>query len=172
MPADTAGIYAANEGDALTLRAFDGDRAIAFNSTVLRSCVQPYQYLHLSYPQRLEQVVVRHSRRLNVERDSLLLDGAQEVPVRVLNLSMTGALLAGPVGAATLGATVGLKTTLPFKGLGDQPLNLDATVRNIKDEVEGVQTRSLYGVAFNDLPVAMDIVLRAFVFERLYSREA
>lgn len=171
MPADTAGIYQAKEGEALTLRAFDGDRAIAFNCTVLRNCVHPYHYLHLSYPQQLEQVVVRRYRRLNIERDSLLVrePPASPLPVRLVNLSITGALLVGPVGVLLPGMPVRLETTLAFEGLDDQPLTLSATVRNIKDDGEGADASTLYGIEFHDLEPTTVLTLRAFVFERLYS---
>lgn len=171
MPADSAGIYPAKEGDALTLRAFDGDRAIAFRCTVLRNCVHPYSYLHLSYPLQLEQVVVRRSRRLDIERASMLVRDppAAPLPVRLVNLSITGALVIGPVAALSAGVSVSLETSLAFEGLDDQVLALRASVRNVKEEGEGAEAHGLYGLEFHDLKPAAVLTLRAFVFERLYS---
>ena len=174
VPTDAGGAYAAKEGDALTLRAFDGDRAIAFGCTVLRHCLQPYPYLHLSYPRQLEQVVVRHSRRLDIDRESRLLrePPAAALPVRLLNLSVTGALLSAPAGVLATGMPVRLETTLSFEGLDDQPVTLAAVVRNSKDEGEGSETRSLCGIEFQGLEPAAVLALRAYVYEQLYTGAA
>lgn len=165
---------AAKEGDVFALRAFDGDRAIAFSCTVLRGCVHPYPYLHLSYPRQLEQVVVRRARRLDVERPSLLLrePPASPLPVQLQNLSVSGALLEAPVGALAVGAPVRIETALDFDGLADQVLVLDGSVRNIKDDGTSGIGRCLYGIEFGELPPAVVLTLRAFVFERLYSHTA
>ena len=45
------------EGRAVLARSFSGEQARGFTCMVMRSCTQPYAYLHLSYPSKIETAV-------------------------------------------------------------------------------------------------------------------
>jgi c-di-GMP-binding flagellar brake protein YcgR len=55
------------DGQIFEVRIFNGDDALAFSSMVIRSCQEPYPYVHLSYPERIEHVLVRNARRTRLK---------------------------------------------------------------------------------------------------------
>src|SRR6185436_8138552 len=93
------------EGRAVTVRSFASDQAHGFSSVVLRSCVQPYPYLHLTFPQKLENLAERQAARVRsaiaINVHGLTGDAAgRDTPGVIRDISNTGAnvLTGGPIG--------------------------------------------------------------------------
>lgn len=55
------------EGQPFVVRMMVGNRIVGFATTVMRTCSRPYAYLHLSYPEEMEQIVVRQAQRISVK---------------------------------------------------------------------------------------------------------
>ena len=55
------------EGQPFVARVMIGNRIVGFATTVLRSCAVPYRYLHLSYPDEMEQITVHKAQRVRVK---------------------------------------------------------------------------------------------------------
>ena len=164
-------ILPVREGRAVVVRMFSGEHAQGFTCTVLRSCSQPYEYLHLSYPRKVEQVRIRKSSRV---RTALAVGvrgaegGAQDVPAVIRDISSTGAqlLASGPVGKP--GERVVVRARLPIETLGDQPVDLPAQIRNVQEDtpVKGSLWRFRCGIEFAPLDAQTTLVLRAYLYER------
>ncbi|HRQ48488.1 MAG TPA: flagellar brake protein, partial [Rhodocyclaceae bacterium] len=52
------------ENEVLIVRAFSRQSAFAFNCSILRVCKLPFDYLHLSFPRRIQGTVIRKSTRV------------------------------------------------------------------------------------------------------------
>jgi c-di-GMP-binding flagellar brake protein YcgR len=161
---------AIREGRAVLARSYSGDEARGFTCTVLRSCTHPYAYLHLSYPQKLENMAERQASRV---RSALAVGvrtagGAADVPGVIRDVSDTGAqvLASGSVGKA--GDRIVIRTRLPLEVIGDQPVDLPAVIRNVQDEtqVKGSLWRYKCGVEFEPLDTQTTLILRAYLYER------
>lgn len=161
------------EGRALLVRSFASDQAHGFSSVVLRSCVQPYAYLHLTFPQKIETMAERQAARvrsaLAISIHGLTGEAAgRDTPGVIRDISNTGAqiLAAGPVGKS--GERVLIRTRLPLDALGDQPVELPALIRNAQDEadIKGSMWRVRCGVEFEPLDTQSTLVLRAYLYER------
>jgi c-di-GMP-binding flagellar brake protein YcgR len=119
------------EGRAVLARSYSGDEARGFTCTVLRSNSQPYPYLHLSYPSKIEPVVERQSSRV---RSALaisvhVVDGdyaGRDVPAVIRDISNTGAQLLASAAAGRSGDRVQIRARFPLDVLGDQPVDLPA----------------------------------------------
>lgn len=87
------------DGQRFVVRMLHGSDVQGFISTVLRSAVQPYPYLHLSYPSEIESIVVRNAERVDTNLNALVRNTADPDidmhwhPVRIKDLSITGARL-------------------------------------------------------------------------------
>ena len=46
------------------MRSFSGQNAFAFASTITRICKIPCEYLHLSFPDTIEAIVIRKATRI------------------------------------------------------------------------------------------------------------
>ena len=161
------------EGRAVLARSYSGETARGFTCVVLRACVQPYPYLHLSYPNKVETMVERQSSRV---RSALAVSvrpadaGAdtKDVPAVIRDISLTGAqlLAAAPVGKS--GDRIVVRARLPIKRIGDQAIDLPSLVRNAQDETQVKDTLWHFrcGVEFDALDAQTTLVLRAYLYER------
>jgi len=160
------------EGQVFIARAFSRGRVWAFTCRVLRSCVQPYSYLHLSYPDELQHIVVRKSRRINVMLSGTvgnLVTGATQ-PCSIVDLSITGSMIETREPVAKVGHNIALAMTLPIEQVGDRNVRVEAMCRSVAGEREELN-RIRYGLEFNKLDVPAQLLLRAFMYDQLYDRE-
>lgn len=164
---------AVREGRVVLVRSYSGLHAQGFTCTVLRSCTQPYEYLHLSYPRKVEQVKIRKSNRVRTAlavsvRPAASTGDAPDVPAVIRDISVTGAQLLSSAPAGKSGDIVLIRARLPLDTLGDQPIELPALIRNAQDEAEvkGSLWRYRCGVEFQPLDTQATLVLRAYLFDR------
>lgn len=161
---------AVRDGRAVLARSFSGEHARGFTCMVLRAQTQPYAYMHLSYPTKVETMLERQSSRV---RSALAVGvrpdgGDAELPAVIRDISITGAqlLASGPVGQS--GGRVLIRARLPVAKIGDQPVDLPALIRNAVEET-GVRDslwRYRCGVEFEPLDAHTTLVLRAYLYER------
>lgn len=158
------------EGRAVLVRLYAGEEARGFTATVLRAATQPYAYLHLSYPTKIEPMSERQASRV---RSALAITvraaaGERETPAVIRDISGTGAqvLAGGPIGRA--GDRILIRARLPLDVVGDQPVDLPAVIRNAQDEAEvkGSLWRYRCGVEFEPLDIQATLILRAYLYER------
>ncbi|GAC1627430.1 MAG: hypothetical protein NVS9B10_16380 [Nevskia sp.] len=173
-----------NEGDAFSIRIFNGDDALAFTSHVVRCCREPYPYVHLAYPQRIEWVQARNARRARLklpaqisvvarradQDDVFSLDDmfGKQLPGTIRDLSTAGAQIETGGEVGEVGTRLIVMTSLSFDRVPGRTVLLPAEVRNVKRLVadDGSQLHC-YGVQFLDLPAEADLALSAFVYRHL-----
>jgi len=160
------------DGRVVLARSYSSDEARGFTCTVLRSQTQPYAYLHLSYPSKLENMAERQSSRV---RSALAVsvrpqgeDAARDVPAVIRDVSNTGAQLLASMGVGRAGDRVVIRARLPLDVIGDQPVDLPALIRNVQEEAEvkGSLWRYKCGVEFEPLDTQSTLILRAYLYER------
>ncbi len=86
------------EGEKVIIRAFSGQNAFGFSSTIEKICKLPFSYLHLSFPATVQGMVVRKSPRVRIKIIALIVNQDREEADKPLsgiisNLSASGALL-------------------------------------------------------------------------------
>lgn len=172
-PEKGGGAMAVREGRAVLVRSYSGAQARGFTCTVLKSCAQPYAYLHLSYPAKIEAMRERHDSRVRSAlavsvRSHDEFSQGNGVPAIIRDLSATGAqiLASAPVGHA--GQRVLIHIRFPLDTLGDRPVDLPAVIRNVQDEAEipGSLWRYRCGVEFETLDAQAILILRAYLYQR------
>jgi c-di-GMP-binding flagellar brake protein YcgR len=160
------------DGRAVLARSYSGREARGFTCTVLRACSQPYPYLHLSYPNKLENMAERQASRV---RSAIAVsvrpqagDGAPDVPAVIRDVSNSGAQLLASANVGAAGDRILIRARLPLDVIGDQPLDLPALIRNVQDEtaVKGSLWRFRCGVEFEPLDTQSTLILRAYLYER------
>jgi c-di-GMP-binding flagellar brake protein YcgR len=83
------------EGKGFHCRAFQKRNAYSFSTSVLKSQLIPFPYLHLTYPANVSAVAVRKSSRIPVEIIASvgLKSGSARVPCLIRDLSISGMLI-------------------------------------------------------------------------------
>ena len=171
---DNAGqAMSVREGRAVLARSYSGEHARGFTCTVLRSCTQPYAYLHLSYPSKIETMLERQSSRVRSAlavgvRMPDMAEDARDIPAVIRDLSLTGAQLLASAAVGRSGDRITVKARLPIAKIGDQPVDLPALIRNAAEEtgVHDSLWRFRCGIEFDSLDAQTTLVLRAYLYER------
>ena len=173
MPRSDGELVRVVKGQIFIVRLFSVQTVYAFNVTVLEGKVSPYAYMHLSYPEKVESVVVRNAQRVNVElivsvqhSDPDKVTG-NSVSAKLSDISTGGAKLSTfePIGELTEDINMSAKLTV---GGVEQYLQILATIRrvDIEEDDEGRQIYS-YGLEFRFVEENDRLVLHGFVYEQL-----
>lgn len=161
------------EGQPFAVRILSGNRVVGFNTRVLRSHANPYPYMHLAYPEEMEQTVIRKAQRVtiklhaSVENDNPLFGFDKPQPATLKDMSTAGALLdanqmlAEPEDEVVLSVVVTL-------GEMEKLLELPCKVRNVRSErgEHGLEVFH-HGLEFLVLPEADTLVVHGFVYEQI-----
>lgn len=86
------------EGERVVMRSFSGQNAFAFTCTVGRACKLPYEYLHLSFPDTIQGIVIRKAARVKTNiiaavQNNGSRNAGEQAPALISNLSANGAAL-------------------------------------------------------------------------------
>jgi c-di-GMP-binding flagellar brake protein YcgR len=157
------------EGRAVLARSYSGGEAHGFTCTVLRSCIQPYAYLHLTYPTKIEPMLERAASRVRAALAvSVRPPEGHDVPAVIRDISGTGAQLLAAAAVGRSGDRVVIRVRFPLETIGDHAVDLPALVRNQQeeDEVRGSLWRYRCGVEFEPLDKQSTLILRAYLYER------
>ncbi len=166
------------EGQPAAVRMMSGNDIIAFTVSVLRSCMKPYSYLHLSYPSDMQSVTVRKAQRVAFSTKATVREcgpavSMAEVPpesieVKVQDMSTTGALLVAPVALGEVKGLLAMTMLLRVAGADDE-LNIVAIIRNVREREgkDGQPAEFLHGVEFQFAERSESILLHAFVYEQI-----
>jgi c-di-GMP-binding flagellar brake protein YcgR len=167
-------LMSVREGQVIIARSFSRDFASAFSTRVIRACTHPYPYLHLSYPDAKEEVVVRNARRARVMLAATVSSEREpgrwtnQLAAMVNDVSTTGAMLETSTALGRAGTAVKILFSLPIEGVGEQQLVVEGKIRTVHED-SGNPDRLRYGVEFAQLDAMGLLTLRAFVYEQLLS---
>lgn len=159
------------------VRVFSGTQAFAFTSTVVRICVSPFFYLHLSFPAVVHGAEIRRTLRVKVNLAALLTGGSNAkltLPIEavVADLSIAGILLDAPPGLGGKGDTLKIKFSF-FVEPDNKPVDLEANTviqsTLTRKRAEGLASpgRIQYGLAFRGMHWAEAVLLQNLVYQRL-----
>lgn len=163
------------DGQTYLIRAFSGLNVCAFKAKVLKAQLQPFPYLHLSYPDSVQAMRIRKNMRAPAaiivavhERE----EGRQTGAGKIVDLSVGGARLLSP---APLGDTE-QSLWLSFKvKLGDMEeyVKTPAVIRSLGEE-DDEQGRRMHatGIQFGELGQSQRLIIMNLVYQHLLKDNA
>ena len=80
-------------GEAVVMRTFSGTSSFAFPAQVIRSTNSPFNYLHLTYPDKVNGVAVRNSARCRLGAAAKVSAAGTDSDCTILNIGTHGALI-------------------------------------------------------------------------------
>lgn len=175
IPQENGAAIMLNEGDKLTIRVFSGVTVCSFSCSVLRIFGRPLNYVHLSFPDTIQGTSLRTAMRVKVEIPAQLsYRDVAAVPVFIVNLSVSGALIEAPSMLTPDDDGVALSFTLLVQPNKHQMrVNTRARIQNVSvgkpsnghaAEVPDIYT---YGVQFIDLEPTHYTLLQNLTYEAL-----
>jgi len=172
MPRSDGELLRVVKGQVFIVRLFSVQTVYAFNVTVLEGKVSPYAYMHLSYPEKVESVVVRSAQRVNVELIVSVQHGdpdkvtGESVSAKLTDVSTGGAKLSTLEPIGELSEDISMSAKLTVGGV-EQYLQILATIRRVDIEDEEGRQMFTYGLEFRFVEENDRLVLHGFVYEQL-----
>ena len=162
------------ENDKLVARVFSSQKAFGFSSVVQRVCKAPYDYLHLSFPERIQGSVVRTAPRVRTRIITTVAaldaaDGSDRQSGAIVNLSADGALVKVRRPQFAKGQTIQLSFRVNLHRV-DAYLTVNAAIRGAFDDEEGSgdgAPMSNYGVQFQDMAPNDSVILQSLIYQQM-----
>ena len=155
---NSKGLWMQN-GQDFVFHAMEGMHVYAFTSRVLRARNSPFPYVHFSYPEKIEARQVRKSYRVRMHLPVSVTAGeALLQDARLLNLSMTGALVEAPTQVWKQNETLSFVLPIIMEE-GSCELVLHATVRSWEEKGPSAH----YGLEFASLAQQDALFLHYFI---------
>lgn len=167
------------EGQPFVARMMVGNRIVGFTTTVLRNCSRPFHYLHLSYPEEMQQITVRKAQRVHVKLFASLKndnpDFQFEKPrsATIVDISTSGALMVSGEQLGEIGDQVAVNCALKIAGT-EKLLSLPALIRNVHvEQSEEHGEHSYYhGLEFHLKAQQDTFALYGFVYEQIVKAQS
>lgn len=162
------------EKDKVVARIFAGEKVFGFCSKVERVCKIPYEYLHLSFPERIQGSVVRKAPRVRTNIIAVIeeVDAAAEAARQsalIVNLSADGALLKVSQPLVKIGQTIRLSFRVILHGVGAF-LAVEAVVRSTlanEDKSDGKAGAWSHGIQFQRLAPNDNVILQSLIYQQM-----
>ena len=161
------------EGENVIMRSFTGQKIFAFACSVEKVCKLPYEYLHLSFPDNIEGVVIRKAPRIKVNIIATTIEshpGATEhVPAMISDISATGASLDAKQQLGKKGDILNLEFKVNLHNM-DVYLSIKGVIRTVLGDnpAEAPQADIIrHGIEFQKLQPNDQIVLKSLIYQQL-----
>lgn len=162
------------EGEIVVMRSFSGQNAFGFACTIERVCRLPYEYLHLTFPESIEGVVVRKSQRVKTRIIAAVknLSSAstnENAPAFICNISADGvALEAGQV-LGSEGDIINLAFHVSVHNI-EVFLSLDGIILSIMNchatDITDPETVR-HGIKFRQLELNDTVILKSMIYQQI-----
>lgn len=170
MPVVEGKLIFVRDGQTYLVRAFSGLNVCAFKAKVLKSQLQPFPYLHLSYPDSVQALRIRKAMRAPA---SLIVaaqqseEGKQIGAGKMVDISVGGAKM---VSSMQLGQK-GDSLWLSFKvKLGDMEeyVKTPVVIRSVgeEDDEQGKRMK-VFGIQFGELGQSQRLIIMNLVYQHL-----
>jgi hypothetical protein len=161
-----------HEGDAVVVRAFVGQSAFGFSTSVEKICMNPFDYIHLSFPDAVQGMSVRKAPRVKTRIIASVADlsgtGAESLPGIVVNMSATGVLLDSNRALCAKDGRLRMAFKVELHGV-EALLTVEGIARNVWTGESGTEPASIHhhGVEFVDLDPNDRMILQSVVYQHM-----
>ncbi|WP_110186866.1 flagellar brake protein [Pokkaliibacter plantistimulans] len=162
------------EGKPIRVKLLAENRVCGFSTVVIKACMTPFNYLHLSYPKDIEVLEYRKASRISVRLIVSLDEMVEEStpgrwpkPALCTDISTTGAKISSSEPLVDIGESLYMTARLSVANV-EQIVRIPLIIRNrTLEEDEGGQTIFHHGAEFAYLDEETRVVLSGFVYEQI-----
>ena len=162
------------EGEKVIMRSFSGQNAFAFACTVERACKLPYEYLHLSFPDLIQGVVIRKAARVKTSiiaavQNSNSDNSGEQIPALISNISANGAALDAKRPLGKKGDLINMAFRINLHNI-DAFLSIKGTIRAVlSGEAADISNPGVtrYGTEFQSLQPNDMVILQSMIYQQI-----
>ena len=163
------------DGQTYLIRAFSGLNVCAFKAKVLKAQLQPFPYLHLSYPDSVQAMRIRKTMRapaaiiVAVHEQE---EGRQTGAGKIVDLSVGGARLLSPAPLGDKEQTLWLSFKVKLGDM-EEYVKTPAVIRSLGEE-EDEQGKRMHatGIQFGELAQSQRLIIMNLVYQHLLKDNA
>lgn len=161
------------EKEKLVMRSFSGQNAFGFACTIERIIKIPFEYMHLSFPEEIQGIMIRKAPRVKTRiiaavRDSKSAE-AEQVSALISDISANGVSLEAKAALGEKGDILNLSFRVQLHNI-DAYLSLKGTIRAISTTEAGDAARAgmvRHGIEFLDLPPNDSVILQSLIYQQM-----
>lgn len=156
------------DGQTYLVRAFSGLNVCAFKAKVLKSQLQPYPYLHLSWPDSVQAMRIRKAMRAPASIIVAVHDseeGRQTGAGKIVDISVGGAKVLTPAQLGHKGDTLWLSFKVKLGDM-EEYVKTSAVIRTVREETDDQgKTMKAFGVQFGELSQSQRLIIMNLVYQ-------
>ncbi len=157
------------EGETVEVRMLTGRNIYVFRSQIIKACLAPSPYMHLSFPDQVRRQSLRKAPWAKADLPVAVAGGGAPVEGRIVNLSAAGARVDAAASLGEKGQTVTLSFQVDLDGLS-RSLSLSAQIVHIHVHPpvsKGAPPQVEHGMEFQGLGEGDALWLRCLVYQRI-----
>lgn len=158
------------DGQTYLVRAFSGLNVCAFKARILKSQLQPFPYLHLSYPDSVQAMRIRKAMRAPVSiivAVSETEEGRQSGAGKIIDLSVGGARMYSPMQIGHKDQTLWLSFKVMLGDM-EEYVKTPAVIRSVGEEDDDQGKRMhVFGLQFGELTQSQRLIIMNLVYQHL-----
>lgn len=151
------------ENQTVSVRAFSGTSAYAFNSQVTKAYSAPLPYLHLAWPRSVRAVSIRGAARVDFSITARVVNASLNAPLShdivITDLSITGAAFHAEKPVGKRDDELIIRFSANLHNVDVEPV-LPCVIRSVNPTSDG---HIKYGVQFTDLSLLDTLTLQGLV---------
>lgn len=170
MPVVEGKLVFVRDGQTYLVRAFSGLNVCAFKAKVLKSQLQPFPYLHLSYPDSVQAMRIRKAMRapasiiVAVQQSE---EGKQIGAGKMVDISVGGAKMYSTMPLGEKGDNLWLSFKVKLGDM-EEYVKTPVVIRSIgeEDDEQGKRMKS-FGIQFGELEQSQRLIIMNLVYQHL-----
>jgi len=162
-----------NEKDKVIMRSFSGVNAFAFVCSVDRIIKIPYEYLHLSFPDAIQGIMIRKSARIKTNIIATVQNtgnsGMEQTSAVISDISAEGVSLVSKQSLGNKEETLHLTFRLRLHNI-DVFLATNGAIRTVtQDDEPDAKKNGLirHGIQFQNLQPNDSVILQSMVYQQM-----
>jgi c-di-GMP-binding flagellar brake protein YcgR len=161
------------EKEKLVMRSFSGQNAFGFACTIDRICKIPYEYMHLSFPDDIQGIMIRKAPRVKTRIIAAVQDsktGAEkQISALISDISANGVSLESRQPLGDKGGILNLSFRVQLHNI-DAYLSLKGIIRAVftvdpADHSKNALIR--HGIEFQDMQANDSVILQSLIYQQM-----
>lgn len=162
------------EGETVVMRSFSGQNAFGFACTIEHISKIPYEYMHLSFPDNIQGIVIRKAPRVRSRIIAAVhgsKTGAEEqVSALISDISTTGASLDAKKPVGDKGDILDLAFRVHLHNI-DAYLSVKGVIRAVlnSDAIDDTSTLGFtrHGIEFQEMQPNDSVILQSMIYQQM-----
>ncbi|MEI7842588.1 MAG: flagellar brake protein [Gallionellaceae bacterium] len=160
------------ENETVIMRSFSGQNAFAFACDVIRICRLPYEYLHLSFPENIQGMMIRKAPRVKTRIIAAVHDSHsgpdKQTSALISDISAKGISLDSKQQLGEKGEMLNIAFRVQLHNV-EAFLALKGIIRAVikNDEPDSKSPPVRHGIEFQDLQSNDSVVLQSMIYQQM-----